>query len=228
MPYSINHCSQLVLDVVLSTSIQSVPANLARFDPVGGQTNVPVSAPVNDRVTIAFGSTPPKPETSVSDIGFFDTSSNPSSTASAASVIKTPSKPALSFKQVVKLASKNANESRGLVQQQKLNAKIDHVINSQEQLIKSQEQLIKSQEEMKQLQKAFDAKQDEMNKSQEEMKQLQKALDSKQDEMKQLALDHHKETKELQQRALGQLAVLQSRVQAVLTQTYELHEYPIP
>ncbi|KAF9273622.1 hypothetical protein BGZ88_003638, partial [Linnemannia elongata] len=34
--------------------------------------------------------------------------------------------------------------------------------------------------------------------------------------------------KRLQQRALDQLAVLQSRVQAVLTQTYELHEYPIP
>ncbi|KFH63132.1 hypothetical protein MVEG_11169 [Podila verticillata NRRL 6337] len=34
--------------------------------------------------------------------------------------------------------------------------------------------------------------------------------------------------KQLQQRALDQLAVLQSRVQAVLTQTYELHEYPIP
>ncbi|KAH7054762.1 hypothetical protein BKA57DRAFT_452132 [Linnemannia elongata] len=34
--------------------------------------------------------------------------------------------------------------------------------------------------------------------------------------------------KQLQLRALDQLAVLQSRVQAVLTQTYELHEYSIP
>ncbi|KAG0010688.1 hypothetical protein BGZ81_002607, partial [Podila clonocystis] len=33
---------------------------------------------------------------------------------------------------------------------------------------------------------------------------------------------------QLQIHALGQLAVLQSRVQAVLTQTYKLHEYPIP
>ncbi|KAF9584906.1 hypothetical protein BGW38_004749, partial [Lunasporangiospora selenospora] len=33
---------------------------------------------------------------------------------------------------------------------------------------------------------------------------------------------------EMQQQTLDRLAVIQSRVQAVLTQTYELHEYPIP
>jgi hypothetical protein len=34
--------------------------------------------------------------------------------------------------------------------------------------------------------------------------------------------------KGMHKRALCQLAVLQSRVQAILTQTYELCEYPIP
>jgi len=182
------------------------------------------------------------------------------------SAVKTSSQPALSFKQVVKLASQKANESGDRVHQQDINAKLEHIIKSQEESNKLQEESNKSQEEMKQLQKAFDAKhdemnksqeemkqlqkafeakqdemnksqeemkqlqkafeakQDEMNKSQEEMKQLQKAFDAKQDELKQLTL----ETKEMQQRALDQLAVLQSRVQAVLTQTYELHEYPIP
>ncbi|KAH7028671.1 hypothetical protein BKA57DRAFT_443777 [Linnemannia elongata] len=53
---------------------------------------------------------------------------------------------------------------------------------------------------------------------------------AKQEEVKQLqehVLSDQKKMKQLQQRALRQLAVLQSHVQAVLTQTYEFHEYPI-
>jgi hypothetical protein len=60
---------------------------------------------------------------------------------------------------------------------------------------------------------------------------LQEGMNAKQEEIKQLqeqALENQKEMKQLQERALGQLVVLQSRVQAILTQTYELHEYPIP
>lgn len=70
--------------------------------------------------------------------------------------------------------------------------------------------------------------QEQVLKQQEEMKQLQKESEAKQEEMKQLALDHHEEMKQLQIQALGNLAVLQDCVKAVLTQTYELHEYPIP
>ncbi|KAF9140378.1 hypothetical protein BGX30_006609, partial [Mortierella sp. GBA39] len=61
--------------------------------------------------------------------------------------------------------------------------------------------------------------------------ELQEAMLAKQEEVKQLqeqVLSNQKEMKQLQWRALDQLVVLQSRVQAVLTQTYELHEYPIP
>ncbi|KAF9347538.1 hypothetical protein BGX34_003074, partial [Mortierella sp. NVP85] len=47
--------------------------------------------------------------------------------------------------------------------------------------------------------------------------QLQKELASKQDEMKVLQIQ-----------ALDRLALLQKSVKALLTQTYELHEYPIP
>ncbi|KAK3817578.1 MAG: hypothetical protein J3Q66DRAFT_431165 [Benniella sp.] len=50
-----------------------------------------------------------------------------------------------------------------------------------------------------------------------QISELQKELASKQDEMK-----------ELQIQALDRLALLQKSVQALLTQTYELHEYPIP
>ncbi|KAG0282047.1 hypothetical protein BGZ97_009159, partial [Linnemannia gamsii] len=61
--------------------------------------------------------------------------------------------------------------------------------------------------------------------------ELQEAMYAKQEEVVRLqeqALSNQEEMKQLQQRALGQLAMLHSRVQAVLTQTYELHEYSIP
>ncbi|KAF9999744.1 hypothetical protein BGZ65_004956, partial [Modicella reniformis] len=60
------------------------------------------------------------------------------------------------------------------------------------------------------LQEAFNIKQEALN-------VMQAAFEVKQEEMKQLQIQ-----------ALSQLSLLQNRVQAVLTQTYELHEYPIP
>ncbi|KAF9972773.1 hypothetical protein BGZ75_001359, partial [Mortierella antarctica] len=68
-------------------------------------------------------------------------------------------------------------------------------------------------------------------KAQEEMRMLQQELSAKQEEtirLEKKVLDNQEEMKKLQVKALEQLAVLQSRVQAVLTQTYELHEFPIP
>ena len=91
-------------------------------------------------------------------------------------------------------------------------------------VIKLQEALDTKQEEMKQLQNHSIEQQDEM-------KRLQMQVLTQQEEMKELqiqALNHQEELKQLQIQAIGQLAVLQTRVQAVLTQTYELHEYPIP
>ncbi|KAI8359030.1 hypothetical protein B0O80DRAFT_424019 [Mortierella sp. GBAus27b] len=46
---------------------------------------------------------------------------------------------------------------------------------------------------------------------------MQEAFDAKQEEVKQLQIQ-----------ALSQLALLQNRVRALVTQTFELHEYPIP
>ncbi|KAG0293482.1 hypothetical protein BGZ96_002768, partial [Linnemannia gamsii] len=96
---SINHCSRSVLDVVLSTCVQPVVANPAKFDLVGGQTNVPCGAPVNDGFINARGATPPIPATPVSDIHLLDTSSYPSYATSAASK-------ATLFQQVVAHASR--------------------------------------------------------------------------------------------------------------------------
>ncbi|KAF9936240.1 hypothetical protein BGZ65_002616, partial [Modicella reniformis] len=66
----------------------------------------------------------------------------------------------------------------------------------------------------------FDKLQLEMKKNQslqERLLQMQHKVEANQQEMLQL-----------QKQALGRLAVIQNRVQALLVQTYELHEYPIP
>ncbi|KAI7827008.1 hypothetical protein BC939DRAFT_110478 [Gamsiella multidivaricata] len=47
-------------------------------------------------------------------------------------------------------------------------------------------------------------------------------------ELQQTAAEMQQKMLRMQQQALDRLAVIQNRVQAVLTQTYELHEYPIP
>ncbi|KAG0196159.1 hypothetical protein BGX33_001991, partial [Mortierella sp. NVP41] len=218
---SINHCSRLVLDVVLSTSVQSVLANPAKFDPVGGQTNAPAGAPVDDRVTVAFGTTPPILETPVSDIGLIDTSSSSSSATSAAS------KAAL-FQHIVTRASRKARESE--VEQRFISLlapEVQETVRASSDIYQAFAKAIKnghgelSRAELRQeLSGPFQELRSMVAKNsklQEEVKHLQEQVLSNQEEMKQL-----------QQRALDQLAVLQSRVQAVLTQTYELHEYPIP
>ncbi|KAF9568332.1 hypothetical protein EC968_002985 [Mortierella alpina] len=87
-----------------------------------------------------------------------------------------------------------------------------------------QEALLTKHEEARRLQEALFAKQ-------EDASQLQLAMYAKQEEASRLqeqVLHNQEEMKQMQQQTLGQLAVLQSRVHAVLTQTYELHEFPIP
>ncbi|KAF9944084.1 hypothetical protein BGZ65_012647 [Modicella reniformis] len=65
----------------------------------------------------------------------------------------------------------------------------------------------------------FDRLQIEMDKNkelQQQLVQMQKTIDEKQDQ-----------TNRMHQQALDRLAIIQDKEQAVLTQTYELHEYPI-
>ncbi|KAF9944621.1 hypothetical protein BGZ72_002168, partial [Mortierella alpina] len=227
---SIKYFPDTVLDVDLSSATKSVHVDFSteapRMDLTVGLTEAPDDPPTDlpsqDKAVEGLRVTSALAENLINDI---DTCSP--STGSSIFPLGSPfedklsSKPILSFKQVVKLVSSRASESNGWVQQQEFISKMDHMVDSQE--------------EMKQLLKTFHTKQEEMNQlqkqvleHQEEMKQLQKAFDIKQEEMNQQALDHHEEIKQLQIQALGQLSVLQSRVQAVLTQTYELHEYPIP
>ncbi|KAF9960917.1 hypothetical protein BGZ72_005417 [Mortierella alpina] len=87
------------------------------------------------------------------------------------------------------------------------------------------------QEELKAMMAKNTMLQETMNAKQEKIEQLQQQALLNQEEMKQLqqqAPVNQEEMRQLQERAFAQLALLQSRVQAVLTETYELHEYPIP
>ncbi|KAF9932086.1 hypothetical protein BGZ65_004611, partial [Modicella reniformis] len=70
----------------------------------------------------------------------------------------------------------------------------------------------------------FDRLQNEMDKN----KQLQEQMQVLQQHTSQELLRNQEEMRQMQQRALDRLANIQSTVQAVLTQNYELHEYPIP
>ncbi|KAF9924507.1 hypothetical protein BGZ67_009215 [Mortierella alpina] len=246
-----------ILDVVLSNAAQQVHVGSSQGDPIiappealhsaltDGRTDARADYPSDpsreDKLVEGLRVTSASAETSsIGDISTRSTSTSGSIVPS--SEVKTSPKPALSFMQVVKLASKKANESDGQVQQKELSAQMAHMIklqeaseSKQEEISQLQKQALLRQERMEQLQKLVLDHQEEMTQlqkasdvKQEKMNQLQKKALDQQEEMKQLALDHHEEIKQLQIQALGQLAVLQDRVKAVLTQTYELHEYPIP
>ncbi|KAF9287718.1 hypothetical protein BGZ68_001387, partial [Mortierella alpina] len=213
IPRCIKSYPSVVLDIVVSSPREDNQAESSAGAPslVSATTVTPTPSVGRTDVTTSLSAFPSQYDNCVEGLRVTSASTEtPSSDIDTRSSL-----------QVVKLASRKAKESDVLIQQQELSAKMDY--------------MIKSQEEMKQLQKAFDAKQEEMNQlqkaadaKQEEMNKLQKQVLNHQEEMKQMQLQNREEMKQLQIQALGQLAVIQARVQAVLTQTYELHEYPIP
>ncbi|KAF9369003.1 hypothetical protein CPC16_004876, partial [Podila verticillata] len=216
IPCCIKYFPGVVLNVVLSSATEHVHVDSSMGAPsmvptvalnsaltigrTDARTDRP-SAPSNeDKFVEGLRVTSALAETPIGNIGTHNSSTDPSILLpTSPSKVKTISKTALSSVEVAKLVSKKANESAGQVQQQELSAQLDHMIK---------------------LQEAFEAKQ-------EKSIQLQKQTLNRQEEMIQLALKHQEEIKQLQIQTFGQLAVLQDRVKAVLTQTYELHEYPI-
>ncbi|KAG0203040.1 hypothetical protein BGX31_003424, partial [Mortierella sp. GBA43] len=87
-----------------------------------------------------------------------------------------------------------------------------------------QMQLAQSQLLQQDANKKLDKAAEERAKNQEEMREMQR----KQQETADQLIKKQEEMNEMQKMALDRLANIQSRVQAVVTQTYELHEYPIP
>ncbi|KAF9570637.1 hypothetical protein EC968_001524 [Mortierella alpina] len=192
MPLRIKHYPGVTLDVVVSCSVQHSREQSSTLV----LTNTACNAAADERATEALQVLPLPTDPSLSG-GVNHVSSTTSAPPPGAHTGNVgSSKAALSFREVVKLASKKAPGADVQVQLQEMNANMTCMMTLQE--------------EMKQLQSLSISQQ-------EEMKQLQLQVLTQQEEMKQL-----------QVKALEQLAVLQKRVQAVLTQTYELHEYPIP
>ncbi|KAF9943990.1 hypothetical protein BGZ70_005175, partial [Mortierella alpina] len=245
IPCCIKYFPGVVLDVVLSTSVEPVGVSPSKFDPTDRKTDLtdaPADAPVEDKVITALDVTP---ETSVGNFGVFDTASS----SSSSSDVDTSSNGTL-FQQVVTRASRKARESE--IEQRfisLLEPEVQETVRASSDVYQAFTQAMRGRNEglsradLKQelsgpfqkleavmlaknteLQEEMYAMRKEMNAKQGEMIKLQEASDAKQEEIIRL----QEEMKQLQIQALSQLAVLQDRVKAVLTQTYELHEYPIP
>ncbi|KAF9930089.1 hypothetical protein BGZ67_005993 [Mortierella alpina] len=242
VPRFIKYEPDAILNVVLSSAPGSirVDSSAPTVGATGTQTD-PSSDPSSEdalvenlRVASAISDTP------ISDIGTCRSSTGPLISPSCSpSTVKTTSRNVLSFREVVRLASKKAHESDGQIYLQDLGAKMERMLKLQEAFDRKQEAFDAKQvafdakqEQFSQLQNHSLAQQHEMEQLQLQDRELQKAMQQlaldHHAEIKQLAFDHHKEIKQLQIQALGQLAVLKARVDALLTQTYELHEYPIP
>jgi len=107
----------------------------------------------------------------------------------------------------------------------RLQVEMDKNNELQGQLVQMQQKMDANQQRMQQ----------QMESKQQEMQELQQQMDAKQQQMYQLQqetneelLEKQQEMLQMQQQALDRLAVIQSSVLALVTQTYELHEYPIP
>ncbi|KAH7049602.1 hypothetical protein BKA57DRAFT_492290 [Linnemannia elongata] len=250
VPHRIKHHPGVVLDVVLSTTAKHIPTNLSVATPGLAPTDIQASFPASpltnpsilataeDKAVEALEVTSMPAEAPASDI----------LTSTVSSTFPATSKAVPSFRQIVRKAQAFQVEQRFI---SSLAPDIQERIKASSNVYNLSVEAFNDGrvEESKRLNKDFnghlqelkdvmtrntdlaaltfkllstmEAKQDELTAKQEEMKQLQidtcKAMEAKQNEIK-----------DLQIQALGQLAVIQTRVMAVLTQTYELHEYPIP
>ncbi|KAG0246593.1 hypothetical protein B0O80DRAFT_429182 [Mortierella sp. GBAus27b] len=84
-----------------------------------------------------------------------------------------------------------------------------------------QEQVVQMQQQQQDNQTVLLHKQEEILQMQEQIEQLHQEKSAE-------IIKRQEEMLQLQQKALDRLSVIQSTVQALVAQTYELHEYPIP
>ncbi|KAG0303192.1 RHO1 GDP-GTP exchange protein 2 [Dissophora globulifera] len=216
----------------LEDSPIDAPLSTQGDDPDNAVTGTPTST--EDEVVKDLQVILPPSGTPISSIRFNTMSIAPSSLPpSSPPSVKTASKAAM-FQQIVKLASRKALESE--IEQQLISSLAPEVqaqVRASSNVYHTFVQAIKDGqvEQADRLSKEFNecywdlkaemAKNTELTtytaEQADRMIELQADLKAMQEKMEQLHIQ-----------ALGQLAVLQTRVQAVLTQTYELHEYPIP
>ncbi|KAF9093224.1 hypothetical protein BGX27_001650, partial [Mortierella sp. AM989] len=205
-PLCIKYYPGVDLDVVLSTATECVrtdapivpPSPVLADAPIISQNDASIDSLDGDKVIEALQVTSPDADIPIGNIHISPVSTIPQLLPlNSSSRVQAAPKITLSFRQIVNLASKKAQESNSQVGLYDGLGK--DIKEMKTELLKISELTAQNAEQASR------------------MVELQEALNAKQDEIKQL-----------QVQALNQLAVIQNRVQAVLTQTYELHEYPIP
>ncbi|KAG0218558.1 hypothetical protein B0O80DRAFT_526670 [Mortierella sp. GBAus27b] len=226
------------------------PATSGRAgDSAGAMTETSTDDKVSEDLQVAM----PVADSVISDDDVRDTSSaSASASASQPAPAKADPKTVLTFRQVVQLSQKKALESafeqrlvtslppevqaqvrassdvhgwivqaiqNGLVERpnEQLVACLEDL---RGEMVKNNELASKNNDLVKDIKELALKNMELVNKMikmQEALDAKQEALDAKQEEMKQLQIQ-----------ALDQMALLHHRVKTLVTQTYELHEYPIP
>ncbi|KAG0307896.1 hypothetical protein BGZ99_001332, partial [Dissophora globulifera] len=235
IPHYINYYPGVVLDVVSSSSTghldidssagassviptvaQSTALTVGQTDTIvclaDGPFSPPTDLPKKDKLVRGLRATSVSAKITIGEI-----CACALSTGSSSSLLSSYSK----VKATYKSPSIRAKELDSKVQMKKLCGGVA-------QMISFQKASDAKQEEIKQLQKQALKQQEEMKQLQRQALEGQEKIELLQNEMRQLQIQHQEELRQMHNEAMGQLAVLQSRVQAVLTQTFELHEYPIP
>ncbi|KAF9962260.1 hypothetical protein BGZ72_008395 [Mortierella alpina] len=209
------------IEVVLTTSIEPARLNSSKVDSTSGdenhQADAPVDTPVEERVVDTLKVVLPTKAKLFQQIATLALRKAHESEIEQRFISLLPpevQRTVRASSDIYEAFSKAIHEGAGggeltgaELRQDRRFQKLEGMIAKNAEL---QEALYAKQEEARRLQEAMYVKQEEANRLQEQV------------------IHNQEEMKQMQQQALGQLAVLQCRVQAVLTQTYELHEYPIP
>ncbi|KAG0224438.1 hypothetical protein BGX31_008008, partial [Mortierella sp. GBA43] len=208
-PFRIEHHPDVVLDVVLSTTVERDSMIVA---PRPSLVSTLSEASISDHTVENLQVHPPLISTTTNETNVNTLSG--ALLSSLSSGTKTSSK--LSLKQVVALAQRRALESE-------IEQRVIRSMSSQGQI-----QIRDSSSGYTSVVQAIKEGQAE----QKELfltcfQELQSEI-AKNTELTLRMVEMQEELKRLQIQALDRLALLHKQVQAVLTQTYELHEYPIP
>ncbi|KAI8345105.1 hypothetical protein B0O80DRAFT_534568 [Mortierella sp. GBAus27b] len=227
-PLRIQHLPGVTLDVVLSIAAGGAHAESLLGSSSPSQVGPLATSSIDDNVKSLQVSP------SIASLGIHDAGSGASTSVLSRTLIASHSvtvKEALqlSSMEVAKLAQRKALESE--IEQQLMSSfsteiqnqvRVSSVYGSMVQAIKDgqveqSDRLISYLLELKAQMDKNTELITEINRMAAQILEMQASLDAKQDEMNRM-----------QVQALNQLALLHKQVQAVLNQTYELHEYPIP
>ncbi|KAF9931652.1 hypothetical protein BGZ65_004788 [Modicella reniformis] len=220
VPLRIAHHPGVILDVVIGNSEQGESGrDVLNMTTAGAAIDV-------DKACIQFpeGCTTTDISLLTRDVAMLDTSGDQSIVMYSRDMSKEARLSLLSYNQLYSscfqaIMSGQATQAADIKQSMdqhfdRLQVEMDKNKALQEQLVQMQQQMEIKQQQMQLLQEHTRG---QLLEKQQQMQELQQKMNEKQDHILQM-----------QQRTLDRLAVIQTRIQALAIQTYELHEYPIP